>query len=234
MAFSHSPKIVTDGLVLCLDAANPKSYPGTGTNWKDLSGNSLDFTLENSPTFSTSNTGYFDLDGTNDSAILSDTDTLSFTNASLTLEAWVKLDDLTDTGIITKVDYANNQREWGIIIRSSTLSLQVNPNLDNGGTWTIVYATSTSINVWYHVVGTSDGIGTGKIYLNGVLNNTNSSFATSTGNGNAPIRVGAETNGGVQINPVNGKIALTKVYNRALTAAEIKQNFEATRGRFGL
>jgi hypothetical protein len=47
MALSHSPKIITDGLVLCLDAGNPKSYPGSGTTWTDLSGNGNNGSLEN-------------------------------------------------------------------------------------------------------------------------------------------------------------------------------------------
>ena len=61
MAFHYSPKLVTDGLVLALDAANPKSYPGTGTTWKDLSGNGFDFTLDSSG-IPHNSSGYFDLE----------------------------------------------------------------------------------------------------------------------------------------------------------------------------
>lgn len=60
MAFHYSPKLVTDGLVLALDAANPKSYPGTGTTWRDLSGNNYDFTLDSSGITHNSE-GYFTL-----------------------------------------------------------------------------------------------------------------------------------------------------------------------------
>ena len=66
MGLAHSPRIVTDELVLALDAGNTKSYPGSGTTWTDLSGNGNDGTLLNSPTFNSANGGYLDFDGTND------------------------------------------------------------------------------------------------------------------------------------------------------------------------
>ena len=62
MALAHSPKIVTDGLVLCLDAANPKSYPGSGTTWTDLSGNGNNGTLVNGASYNSVNNGVFVLD----------------------------------------------------------------------------------------------------------------------------------------------------------------------------
>ena len=67
MATIYNPNIVTDKLVFCLDAANTKSYPGSGTDWKDLSSQGNNGTLTNSPTYvPNSNGGYFDFDGTND------------------------------------------------------------------------------------------------------------------------------------------------------------------------
>jgi hypothetical protein len=66
MALAHSPSIVTSGLVLCLDAANPKSYPGSGTTWTDLSGNGNNGTLVNGPTYSSVNGGSIVFDGSND------------------------------------------------------------------------------------------------------------------------------------------------------------------------
>ena len=68
MALVHSPNIVTDGIVLYLDAANPKSYPGSGTNWHDLTKNNSTFELVNGPTHTTNNSGSFSFDGTNDYA----------------------------------------------------------------------------------------------------------------------------------------------------------------------
>jgi len=64
MALAHSPKIVTNGLVLCLDAGNPKSYPGSGSSWVDVTGNGYNATLINSPTYD-SNVGFISFNGTN-------------------------------------------------------------------------------------------------------------------------------------------------------------------------
>ena len=66
MAIKHSPRIVTDGLVLYLDAANTKSYPGSGTTWTDISGKSNNGTLTNGPTFDSGNKGTIVFDGSND------------------------------------------------------------------------------------------------------------------------------------------------------------------------
>ena len=72
MALSHSPKIVTDGLVLCLDAGDRKSYSGSGTTWSDRSGNGYNATLNNGPTFNSANGGSIDFDGSNDYATITD------------------------------------------------------------------------------------------------------------------------------------------------------------------
>jgi hypothetical protein len=66
MSLSHSPSIVTNGLVFCLDAANSKSYPGTGTDWTDLSGNQINGILTNGPAYNSSNGGSIVFDGIND------------------------------------------------------------------------------------------------------------------------------------------------------------------------
>ena len=86
MAASAGPDIVEDGLVLYLDAGNEESYPGTGTTWKDLSGNGNDGTLTNGPTFSGDNTGGITFDGSNDYVDCGDIDITS----SFTLSVWFK------------------------------------------------------------------------------------------------------------------------------------------------
>ena len=68
MGLSHSPRAVTDGLVFCVDAANPRSYPETGSGWYDLSNNNYDGTLINGASFDSANAGSISFDGTNDRA----------------------------------------------------------------------------------------------------------------------------------------------------------------------
>jgi hypothetical protein len=88
MAFNYSPKIVTDGLVLYLDAANPKSYPGTGTAWNDISRGGNNGTLVNGPTFDSTNGGSIVFDGVNDYGI-NNTPNLPTGNITATICAWV-------------------------------------------------------------------------------------------------------------------------------------------------
>ena len=94
MALSHSPKIVTDGLVLCLDAGDGKSYGGSGTTWTDRSVNSNNGTLTNGPTFDSSNGGSIVFDGSNDYTSFSATKT-----AECTFAVWAKSNE-TSTGAL--------------------------------------------------------------------------------------------------------------------------------------
>jgi hypothetical protein len=88
MASIGGPNIVTDGLVLALDAANTKSYPGSGTVWKDLSGNGNNGTLINGPTFDTGNLGSIEFDGVDDWTSFGNI--LNTGTSDFTISAWVK------------------------------------------------------------------------------------------------------------------------------------------------
>jgi len=83
------PNISTSGLVLALDAANTKSYPGSGTTWTDMSGNNNNGTLTNGPTFNSANGGSIVFDGSNDFVTLGNQSVLGFTNGIFSVEAWV-------------------------------------------------------------------------------------------------------------------------------------------------
>ena len=92
MALHHSPRVVTDGLVLCLDAASRESYPGSGTVWTDLAG-SNNGTLTNGPTFNSANGGSIVFDWSNDHIL----GTLQLINSSVTIEAVIKLNNTSST-----------------------------------------------------------------------------------------------------------------------------------------
>ena len=100
MGLAHSPRIVTDGLVLALDAGNTKSYPGSGTTWTDLSGNSNTGTLTSMDgnNYNSANGGYLDFDGTDDYVDVSG----SITVSAATFLAWVRLDgdQVSYTGVV--------------------------------------------------------------------------------------------------------------------------------------
>src|SRR6056300_758964 len=100
MAFAHSPKIVTDGLVLALDAGNPKSYPGSGTVWRGKSGNGNNGTLTNGPTFSSDNGGAIVFDGADDTVSIPHDSTIDFATNSFSLHTWVRTDQVGSTKFI--------------------------------------------------------------------------------------------------------------------------------------
>ncbi len=216
MAFSRGPSIVTDGLVLALDAANDKSYPGSGTTWNDLSGNGNNGTLTNGPTFNSG--GYLNFDGTNDHVVLDNTVSLNdftatavYTVNSLN-NGWAMFfgsDDtdnfigIGDSGTILRVQDVNSANSD--LSYSSTLNkltfLQV---IQSGNT-----------NTWY-IDGQSVGTSTNPSY--GGMEITHMVFYA---NGNS-LGIWA------------GNYYIASIYNRALSASEVQQNYNAIKSRFGL
>lgn len=227
MSFAHSPQIVTNGLVLALDAGNIKSYPGTGTTWFDKSGNGYNGTLTNGPTFSSANGGSIVFDGVND-YITGLNNTFMNGATSGSFEAWINTSNVGSpyymiyNTIIGKASGPDNGFGFN---NNGTLLLRLN-NVNTSGTTTV------PLNAWNYVVGTWDATNV-KIYLNGTLETNNATagrsweasvYATEIG------RVYQGSGGG----SFTGKIANCKVYNRALSASEVQQNFNALRGRFGI
>jgi hypothetical protein len=218
-----------NGLVLALDAGNTKSYPGSGTAWTDLSGGGNTGTLTNGPTYNSSNGGSIVFDGSNDYVGLAGTN-LSLNQ--MTISSWNFSSNYTQNGFMfekTTNGSVNTQyslfyngdntiyyRTYGL----STLDLTVN-------------TTTAGVvnNQWNNVVATFDGTNK-RIYANGVLRATSTSLTgTVTQNTTGAAFIGIYGGGGY---PFNGRIAQTQIYNRALTAAEVSQNFNALRGRFGI
>jgi hypothetical protein len=227
MGIAYNPKIVTDGLVLCLDAANTKSYSGTGTSWTDLSGNGNTGTLTNGPTYNSSNLGFFQFVTNNFAAIPNN---VALDTQTPTVEVWVKTNATTQNGFWFEKGTVNSQYSlfqaggnilWRMIIGGSIRNL------------TTTTATYMNTSNWYQVVGTYTS-GTRRLYINGVLVNFDTQTGTiETNSGGMSIGVYGGFNGSRGYY-YNGNLSSCKVYNRALTAEEIQQNFQATRGRYGI
>lgn len=217
-------KSPSDGLVLYLDAANPKSYPGSGTTWNGLSGNGNDGTLVNGPTFDSGNLGSIVFDGANDYA------TTSFTlNGSqpLTVSCWFNLDTIT--------------KNWYSIIDAFKNGTDRNFQLwcDNVGKIRVFHLGSShsgtytlSPNTWYNAVFTYPGSGLGTLYVNKNITDLNVPKGSGSG-GDIPLNIGGRTDAHVSSH-TNGQISNIHIYNRALTPQEVLQNYNATRSRFGL
>jgi hypothetical protein len=233
MAFYRGPKIVTNGLVLALDAANTKSYVSGSTTWNDLSGNNNHGTLTNGPTFSSANGGSIVFDGTNDYIDVLNSTSLNPTTISI--GAWFYLNSLvTNQNIISKgfTSIAEPFVQYTLKMLDSSPFNTIQIQASIGGTrQTLTSATTLTTGVWYYAVGTYDGI-TLRMFINGIQDaNTISSSGTITSY-NTPVQVGRWGTQGSQY--LNGRVATAQIYNRALSAAEIAQNYNAQKSRFNL
>jgi hypothetical protein len=214
--------IVTNGLVLCLDAANTKSYPSSGTSWFDLSGNRNTGALTNGPTFSSANGGSIVFDGVNDAVDVGNINPTS----GVTFSVWININGAnTNYGaIFSRWNSGSGGNSFWIgtlINESSTIQVYFNGSL-------IHSITSLSLNTWMLLTVSHTGSNVTS-YINASQTNTNaSSLRSSTGT----TSIGYDINRAVE--PFKGNIAQALIYDRALTAPEISQNYNATRTRFGI
>lgn len=230
-------KIVTNGLILHLDAANQNSYSGSGVNWVDLTVNRNIGTLTNGASFSTSNLGTITFDGTNDWVNLGEASSIRWSQVR-TISFWYRWDTFVNgEHVLTMWDLVNgvNQRT---IIHSIGASNQIqqfwSPNGIADGS-VISGSTSLSLNIWYNFTSVFRS-GVRELWQNGILIGTLSQ---------ATIYTGATTNRlGISCVPArsidnpqeftNGSMSSLFLYNRALSSEEIIQNYNTHKGRFGL
>lgn len=210
-----------NGLVLCLDAGNVKSYPGSGTTWTDLSGLGNTGTLTNGPTYSSSNGGSIVFDGTDDVVAFASSSIISGTQ-NFTVEAIVKSNNTNSPDYIFGNYGVGNSGGLEVYFYLQKFYLYFN------GGYTISNSTVLS-NTWYIATFTRSG-NTTSIYINGVLDTTGTNSTSITTNLSYRIGNGPDYNSEIYA----GNIAKVSVYNRALTSSEISQNFNALRGRYGI
>lgn len=242
MGLKRGPKIVTDGLILYLDAAITTSYPRSGTTWFDLSGNNNNFTLTNGPTFSSTNSGNIIFDGTNDYLIttLNQTPSLNITS-QITLETWIKSTALSNAlhgdGLFSKGNSSDGNSGVYELLLVPSGSINLPYFRMRIGSSTPVYNPSNitmSVNSIYHVVATYNG-SIMRMFVNGVESGSGNSVSGSIESNTQRLAIGVrhiQIDYGVSFFP--GHIYISKVYNRALSASEILQNFNAIKPRFNL
>ena len=224
------PDIVTDGLVFAVDAGSTRSYPGSGTTGTDLiKSESID--LQNGVAFSSANGGSWEFDGTDDYIDLPDsliTDLNGGTEASLCI--WIKNDTTVNgvgtSGIIQLSGYNssngnlwfyNNGKTYLDIFRSSRVENVFVNNTEVSTNWNLLTITTTpGTNGW-------------KCYMNGVLKKQVTGQNTvSVANIQGGLTLGRNNSSRY----TNGKIAACQIYDTALTAAQVSQNFNAQKSRF--
>ena len=229
MASHSGPDIIEDGLVLALDAANTKSYGGSGTTWSDLSGNGNDGTIDGA---THNSDGYFAFDGSNDYVDIGNV----LNQFPITISAWTKTNSTSESynvDVVNKYTAASGNG-YRLAFSSNGISgFYFKNNSNRTNNCDNEYGT-VSTNIWYYVVMIVDSNGI-KFYLNGSLVGSN----TWTGTPGAPTTT---TNLSLGYYPGNfaggqyydGDISQVSIYNKALTAAEITQNFNALRRRYNI
>jgi hypothetical protein len=232
MSFVHSPKIVTDGLVLALDAGNTKSYTSGSTTWYDKSGNARNGTLINGPTFAT---GSIVFDGTNDYV---DCGNIGTIGNHQTVEVWFRSTSVIDYKNILDMNYSTYPTVTGNV--GPRLEQYTNGDLrwcwsgitsSNDPFNRTVAGVTVSANNWYQAAFTLAS-GSYTVYVNGIQRDSGSSasgFVTTYGS----VNIGR---GFSLVNDryFTGNESIFHIYNRALSAAEVLQNFNALRGRYGI
>ena len=227
MAFHRGPKLVTDGLVLYLDAANPKSYVSGSTTTRSLVG-SVTGSIFGNPNFSSENNGSWTFDGSND---YMDFGNILNSPTELSVNFWIK--NPNNNVIVTK-----GYQKWEIRFNATEFGGYV--GIDNGTSYWIGISDSYNINhgtdltQWNNFTYVLDYLNdTVKFYANssfkGSINVANM-FSTHSPTYN--LNIGRRTEGGSAY--LSGSLSNIQIYNRALTAAEILQNYNATKSRFGL
>jgi hypothetical protein len=222
-------KIVTNGLVLALDAADRNSYPGSGTTWTDLSGNGNNGTLTNGPTFSNNSIVF---DGTNDYVNIGVDKSCNRFTADFAISAWV---NRTNSGVTFGNiigDYFTNSTanalEWQILMNNNANFALYNVT---GGFIINTVSSGFSPGNWINVVVTRIG-STITMYANtnSIATATNSTtFGSATGN----LNIGIDGNNSSE--PFTGRIGEVLIYkNKGLTSSEVLQNYNAQKSRFNL
>jgi hypothetical protein len=224
---------VTNGLVLSLDAAKRDSYPGSGTAWRDISGNGINGTLTNGPTFNSDNGGSIVFDGVDD-YVNNGNITNSIVNQA-SLNIWIYTSQ-TESQYINYVFSMSNFSVWvggtfssaniaaksiGLAINSLALVSSAVPNS----------FTTTDYNKWNNICVVYDSTNGASIYKNTVLLSMLTNNASGSLSSSLSLNIGRRND---DFWYWNGRVSNVQLYNRALSAQEVLQNYNAVKSRYGL
>lgn len=243
MGISYNSSIVTNQLVLCLDAGNPRSYPGTGTAWYDISGNNNHFTLVNGPVYNSANQGSISFDGVNDYA--SSNNNINLTGYDyIVVEVWFASNTTTPNSMLIEhtTNWNTNTGGWGLAINTNGTADQVgmmHTNHNSEGARNYAFSIGTNWNNQTNLFSKiSDS--TGRLtYANNSLmafdgtNGYPTTTVTTAGGSfaNAILYLGSRAG---TVSFFNGKLSVVKIYGFKMTATQVSQNFNALRGRYGI
>ena len=226
MGLAHSPRIVTDNLVLALDAANTKSYPGSGTNVSDLSGNGYDFTMTNGATTNATNGGVFSFDGSDDYLNTTSIPSSFWNSGSWTVSLWAYFDAVDKGSDNSMIGHGTNTQNQGLHLTERSQRVYFGFYSNDFNTGQILNATT-----WYNIVWTFNYSTKAKrVFVN--TNDEGGDGTTGYSGTSNDTRIGNVTYSAV--GDMDGFLSNIMFYNKVLTDTEIKQNFNALRGRYGI
>jgi hypothetical protein len=221
-------KIVTNGLVLALDAADRNSYPGSGTTWTDLSGNGNNGTLTNGPTFSNNSIVF---DGVDDYVLLPNIAVSTLPAFSICF--WAKITSGASSPTVysegTPSSWPNNL----FIIYCGVTGGPIEGRVQVwfGNSTRLIGTTDLRNTGWNFISYVQNSTSNRQIHVNNTIQSTNTELITSTA---THASIGANNNNGTYVQFFNGNISVLSTYNRALSATEIQQNYNAQKSRFNL
>lgn len=225
---SYLSELVTTNLLVHLDAGNSDSYGGSGTTWTDLQGN-YNGTLINGPTYNSNDGGSIVTDGSNDYIRLNQVAGTGTSTQSMTYEIWVNPSD--NNGNIMSMAQYNPQGGWNmppIAAEDGKFRGKIWPN-------NLLYSSTFTQGDWYQVALVWDYQNSSQtLYVNGTSVDSQSSISYGASGYNNYIFLGQANPGANNTGYFGGKYGIFRIYNRALTASEIEQNFNANRARYNI
>lgn len=219
------PPIVTNGLVLYLDAANRQSYVSGSTTWFDATANGLSGSLINGPTFSSASLGSIVFDGSDDYVNMNNLGfALMGSGISSTVCLWTKLNTISTPNNMVIFEQSNTSaKRYVIWFQTSTKTLNFYPNAMNH------QSSAINANTWYFISTIVNG-STSRMFINGTEIGTATSYTPQDTNATFWLGIGPVYSN----EDWNGNLSLVQTYNRALTTQEVQQNYNATKARYGL
>ena len=223
MAIGYNPSIVMNGLVLCIDPANVKSYPKTGNTCIDVSNNGNNGNMINVAGYNTANSGSFIFNGANSYIDCGSSSNLNTGNNISTI-VWFNSNSNAAYSVLASKLFSGYTLGWEIANSSGGLRVSMRP-----GPYIDFTGASITLGKWYMGAFTYDGISC-RMYVDGAFWSAGAISGATNLNSTATFQIGSRFGG----NNFNGNIGMTMMYNRKLSDAEILQNFNATRGRYGI
>ncbi len=225
--------VATSGLVLYYDPTNTASYPGSGTTLTSLVGSGLNGTM----TAITYTSPYFTYNGTTSQVLVADNASLEPGSGDFTIEVWIRYTTIAGKTrtYLSKTNNGGLAANWSYGFRTNPNTNETYLEVGNGTTSVQSPSTSVTTNTWYQIVGVWTNIAANSIalYKNGTLIGSNSHSFASILNSTNPLYLG-NYNGNEYAQQFEGNMGVVRIYNRALSAAEIVNNYDADKATYGL